>query len=208
MAGKLQQKHPSRVAAVTQEEQKPTPDGILDLGSGQTWPCGGRQTCYPNWKEFLGSDPLTCLILNSMCVSSDTSKNRYQNKMNNRLYQRLLGRRETGGRGDAGLTPLEETGKVKPWPAGRFKARGESLGPEDRLLGGVGGQAGIPHRARALARRGLWKEGSVNAVLESTCRRCLGPPVTFPEGKDQRCLFMTATPCQVTATLFPPKACF
>lgn len=88
---------------------------------------------------------MTYLILNSMCVSSDTSKNRYQNKMNNRLYQRLLGRREIGGRGDAGLTPLEKTGKVKSWPAGQFKARGESLGPEDRLLGGVGGQAGIPH---------------------------------------------------------------
>ena len=45
----------------------------------------------------------------------------------------------------------------------------------------------------------------MNVVLESTCGRCLGPPVTFPEGKDQGCLFMTATPCQVTATLFPPR---
>lgn len=50
--------------------------------------------------------------------------------------------------GDAGLTPLEETGKVQSWPARQFKARGESLGPEDRLLGGVPGlvgQAGFPH---------------------------------------------------------------
>lgn len=50
--------------------------------------------------------------------------------------------------GDAGLTPLEETGKVQSWPAGQFKARGKSLGPEDRLLGGVpglAGQAGFPH---------------------------------------------------------------
>ena len=40
----------------------------------QTWPCGGRQTCFPDWKEFLGTDPLTYFILNSMCVSSDPPK--------------------------------------------------------------------------------------------------------------------------------------
>ena len=55
--------------------------------------------------------------------------------MNNRLYQRLLGKREMGAEGDTGLTLLEETGKVKSWPAMQFKARGESLGPGDRLLG-------------------------------------------------------------------------
>lgn len=111
-----------------------------------------------------------------------------------------------GAEGDAGLTLLEETGKVKSWPAVQFKVRGESLGPEDRLLGEVPGLAGTGLWNEGLtgrARRGLWNEGSVNAVLESTCGRCLGPPVTFPEGKDQGCLFMTATQCQVTATLFP-----
>lgn len=49
-----------------------------------------------------------------------------------------MGNVKQGAEGDTG----EETGKVKSWPAVQFKARGESLGPEDRLLGEVPGFVG------------------------------------------------------------------
>lgn len=57
-----------------------TESQTLDLGRSETinkhrpGPVEAGKLASLNWKEFLGTDPLTYFILNSMCVSSDAPK--------------------------------------------------------------------------------------------------------------------------------------
>lgn len=119
--------------------------------------------CFPNWKKFLGTDPLTHFIFHSTCVSSVPPETDAKTRLVRDCTRDFLGGHETGARGRGRPDPFSGVREGEIFACHAVQGHRGIFGPSGHgLLGGVPSLAGTawqPRCAQALAGSGLWERG-------------------------------------------------